>query len=119
MICCFWSWMYDNVSIVIHCTKSVILSHNNLHYKTQVLWAEEQSTKQRQKRDLIEIDPSDIPKERVKRVSTEVPYSVHLNDTSSEKLNKTRSKRRAIPGEADQIFNDELWNQQWYLVSSI
>lgn len=85
----------------------------------KVLWAEEQNTKQRQKRDFIEIDPSDIPKERVKRVSTKVPYSVKLNDTSSKNVNKTRSKRRAIPGEVDQIFNDELWNQQWYLVSTI
>lgn len=85
----------------------------------KVLWAEEQSTKPRQKRDFIEIDPADIPKERVKRVSsTEVPYSVLFNDTKN--VNKTRFKRRAIiPSEVDQTFNDELWNQQWYLVSTI
>lgn len=82
----------------------------------QVLWAEEQNTKQRQKRDLIEIDPADIPKERVKRVSTEIPYSI-FNDTSLKTVNKTRTKRRAISSEVDQTFNDELWNHQWYLVS--
>lgn len=65
-----------------------------------MLWAEEQHIKVRQKRDFTTIDPSDVPITRVKRYETE----------------KKVFKRPVIPPVMDKTFNDELWNQQWYLV---
>ncbi|CAH1107633.1 unnamed protein product [Psylliodes chrysocephalus] len=61
----------------------------------RIVWAEEQQAKSRQKRDFISIE--DIPKERVKRIDTNV----------------YEQKRKTIT--TDKIFNDELWSQQWYL----
>ncbi|XP_019768309.2 neuroendocrine convertase 1 [Dendroctonus ponderosae] len=87
----------------------------------RVLWADEQNWKERQKRDFITIDPSDIPKERVKRV--EVSQTNQLNFTypiekapkNNQTQRKNRRKRYALSTEVDQTFNDELWSHQWYL----
>ncbi|CAG9766656.1 unnamed protein product [Ceutorhynchus assimilis] len=73
----------------------------SLYKDLRIEWAEEQNWKQRQKRDLL--DPADIPKERVKRIEEPVTESY-------EKIRRKRSTN-----EIDQTFNDELWNQQWYL----
>ncbi|KAF7274026.1 hypothetical protein GWI33_013288, partial [Rhynchophorus ferrugineus] len=79
-----------------------------------VLWAEEQFGKSRQKRDFLPLDPSDVPKERVKRIE----LFDDLDQTRPSEKNKTRRKRFVLTADNDQIdhtFNDELWNQQWYL----
>jgi hypothetical protein len=65
----------------------------------QVVWAEQQFHKQREKRYFI--PPLDgggvpVPVSRLKRDDLQVP---------SERLVR--------------IFNDELWDQEWYLVSQL
>lgn len=82
-------------------------------FRPKVLWADEQHWKQRQKRDLIDIDPSDVPKVRVKRVNEQIAINKNTSNASAQKF---RRKRYAISNEVDQTFNDELWSQQWYLV---
>lgn len=99
-----------------------------------MLWADEQSWKERQKRDLITIDPSDIPKERVKRVQVSESLlsssngTIQLNFTdpiektpqnNQTQEKKNRRKRYALPTEVDETFNDELWSHQWYLVGAL
>nr|XP_023021717.1 neuroendocrine convertase 1-like [Leptinotarsa decemlineata] len=80
------------------------LRKRGLHSKkiandNRVLWAEEQLVKSRQKRDFnLPHDPSDIPKERVKRYQ-----------------DKRRVYKRPMLASSDKTFNDELWSQQWYL----
>ncbi|KAJ8939124.1 hypothetical protein NQ318_012364 [Aromia moschata] len=64
-----------------------------------VLWAEEQEYKTRQKRDFITLDPSDVPKIRVKRYEDQ----------------RRIYKRPMVAPVVDKTFNDELWSQQWYL----
>ncbi|KAL1490904.1 hypothetical protein ABEB36_011579 [Hypothenemus hampei] len=76
---------------------------NNLAGDHRVIWTEEQKWKPRQKRDFLEIGPdpaADIPKTRVKRIENAI---------------KNRTKRCITCGLTDETFNDELWNQQWYL----
>ncbi|CAH0553623.1 unnamed protein product [Brassicogethes aeneus] len=65
----------------------------------RVEWAEEQTSKERHKRDFIE--PEDVPHERTKRISN----------------NKRKIYKRPPPplGKNERIFNDELWTQEWYL----
>ncbi|XP_076260552.1 neuroendocrine convertase 1-like [Rhynchophorus ferrugineus] len=86
----------------------------NIDNDQRVLWAEEQFGKSRQKRDFLPLDPSDVPKERVKRIE----LFDDLDQTRPSEKNKTRRKRFVLTADNDQIdhtFNDELWNQQWYL----
>ncbi|XP_023311252.1 neuroendocrine convertase 1-like [Anoplophora glabripennis] len=83
----------------VHESQKRGLQPNKLIDDERVLWAEEQHTKVRQKRDFTTIDPSDIPKLRVKRYETI----------------KKVFKRPVIPPAVDKTFNDELWSQQWYL----
>jgi hypothetical protein len=71
---------------------------SSLHCQ-QVVWAEQQFAKQRVKRGFVPPpDVSDIPKptSRRKRADLEVP---------SQRI--------------ERLFNDELWDQEWYLVSSM
>nr|CAI5863688.1 unnamed protein product [Callosobruchus analis] len=70
---------------------------NSIIYDERLLWAEEQKGKVRQKRDFLPQDPADWPKERVKRLEED-----------------PRIFKRPI-SVLDNTFNDELWNQQWYL----
>ncbi|XP_066261732.1 neuroendocrine convertase 1-like isoform X1 [Euwallacea similis] len=100
----------------------------SLSEDVRVLWAEEQNWKQRQKRDFMPLDPADIPLSRVKRVDHEnesvkgtSAKSIRFKTTMAKSRKnqtlsqfKTRRKRYAS-SEIDQTFNDELWNQQWYL----
>ncbi|XP_030764512.1 neuroendocrine convertase 1-like [Sitophilus oryzae] len=84
----------------------------------RVLWAEEQHVKSRQKRDFQPLDPSDIPKERTKRVELENTLSRSNENRTKAGQIKTRKKRFIISVEnekTDHTFNDELWSQQWYL----
>lgn len=65
----------------------------------QVVWAEQQFFKQRVKRDFIPpLDGADVPVSvsRLRREDLQVP---------SERL--------------ERMFNDELWDQEWYLVSHL
>jgi len=65
----------------------------------QVVWAEQQFLKQRVKRDFIPpLDGADVPApvSRLRREDLPVP---------SERL--------------ERLFNDELWDQEWYLVSHL
>lgn len=85
----------------------------------QVLWAEEQKAKTREKRDFV-VDDSDIPKERVKRFEEN---STIINDIGEVLKNNSETirirKKRAVTINTDTIFNDELWGEQWYLVGKI
>jgi hypothetical protein len=65
----------------------------------QVVWAEQQFHKQREKRDFVPpLDGGGVPVSvsRLRRDDLQVP---------SERL--------------DRLFNDELWDQEWYLVSHL
>ncbi|KAI4458893.1 proprotein convertase subtilisin/kexin-related [Holotrichia oblita] len=67
-------------------------------YNFQVLWADPQEVKQRQKRDFREDLISELPLSRVKRMSDESKF---LKKPFRPRLNR--------------LFNDELWTQEWYL----
>ena len=63
----------------------------------QVVWAEQQFLKHRVKRDFIPpLDGADVPEpaSRFRRADLRVP-----------------------PQRIERMFNDELWDQEWYLVS--
>jgi hypothetical protein len=65
----------------------------------QVVWAEQQFVKHRVKRDFIQLlDGAGVPApvSRLKRADLEVP---------SQRI--------------ERLFNDELWDQEWYLVSHL
>jgi hypothetical protein len=83
-------YILDNISLT---------GANSSLRSQQVVWAEQQFTKQRVKRGVVPpLDASDIPKpaSRRKRADLEVP---------SQRI--------------ERIFNDELWDQEWYLVSYV
>ncbi|KAL3276937.1 hypothetical protein HHI36_012303 [Cryptolaemus montrouzieri] len=95
-------FIYDDLNYLPHTKRQNI---NRSLCDTKILWAEEQHVKYRQKRDFMEI--SDIPHERVKRI---FPYEELINSGNQEKL-----KRISVNQQEGVLFNDELWNQQWYL----
>jgi hypothetical protein len=77
---------------------SLIVGATSSLFSPQVVWAEQQFVKQRVKRDFI--PPPD---------DSEVPTPA------------SRSKRAdlEVPSQRIRLFNDELWDQEWYLVSNL
>ncbi|XP_045469329.1 neuroendocrine convertase 1-like [Harmonia axyridis] len=73
-------------------------SSSHISEDVDVLWYEEQNIKQRQKRDFVDI--SDTPHERVKRIQ----------DDGISTTNEFQGNPEDI-----RLFNDELWNHEWYL----
>lgn len=74
----------------------------------KIVWADQQKTVKRLKRDYISLADleSEKPLTREKRLQLNA-YEVASNAVNSEEENY---------GGAHRIFNDELWDQQWYLV---
>lgn len=82
--------------------KRGIDANNGLIGDDRVVWAEHQKIKQRYKRDFMPYLPQDLKTlSRVKRLRT------------ADKVMK-----RPQTSAYDKTFNDELWVQEWYLVSN-
>ncbi|XP_036141692.1 neuroendocrine convertase 1 isoform X3 [Monomorium pharaonis] len=78
-----------------------------LNANSKIIWADQQKTVKRLKRDYISLADleSEKPLMREKRLQLNL-YGDALNTISNENHNAVHKLR---------IFNDELWNQQWYL----
>lgn len=74
----------------------------------KIVWADQQKTVKRLKRDYISLAnlESEKPLTREKRLQLN-PYEVASNAVNNEEKNYYA---------VDRTFNDELWDQQWYLV---
>lgn len=74
----------------------------------KIIWAEQQKTVKRFKRDYISlVDPeSEKPLTREKRLQ------LNTYEAASNAANRQEENYNA----AHRIFNDELWDQEWYLV---
>lgn len=79
-----------------------------MFYREKIIWADQQKTMKRRKRDYISLVDleSEKPLIREKRLQLnmygDVSNAINKNhDTVHDKL---------------RIFNDELWDQEWYLV---
>lgn len=80
----------------------------------RVVWAEQQFAKRRQKRGYegaVESETEDLPLIRVKR---------QFDDDEELIRPQRRSQREDLeePPKLPFIFNDELWDHQWYMVNS-
>lgn len=107
----------------------------------QVVWAEQQFTKPRQKRDFNRVPPDDGPplhagaaSRAASRGRRQLRYAAaglaasaiyrgaqELNDTRllAGKLGCSLQQPGGVtPAQRARLFNDELWSKQWYLVSS-
>lgn len=76
----------------------------------KIVWADQQKTVKRLKRDYISLADleSEKPLTREKRLQLNA-YGAALNAVNSEEeIYDVASKTR--------MFNDELWDQEWYLV---
>jgi hypothetical protein len=94
-----WNNVVSQITDMIIFNFSLLITEGNTSslFSQQVVWAEQQFVKVRVKRDFIPpLDVSDVPTHatRRKRADLEVP-----------------SQR------TERLFNDELWDQEWYLVS--
>lgn len=74
----------------------------------KIIWADQQKTVKRLKRDYISLTDleSEKPLTREKRLQLNA-YEAASNAVNSEE---------EIYDAAHRIFNDELWDQEWYLV---
>ncbi|CAL1685854.1 unnamed protein product [Lasius platythorax] len=79
----------------------------DLNANSKIVWADQQKTVKRLKRDYISLADleSEKPLTREKRLQLNA-YEAASNAVNSEEENY---------GGAYRIFNDELWDQQWYL----
>ncbi|XP_015598957.1 neuroendocrine convertase 1 [Cephus cinctus] len=80
-------------------------------WSTKLLWAEQQKTFKRHKRDFLALnDPdSEKPLLREKRLPPETEMIMGPGKNSE------REKRSAEETESSSMFDDELWEQEWYL----
>jgi len=76
----------------------------------KIIWADQQKTMKRVKRDYISLADleSEKPLTREKRLQLN-PYEAVLNTIDSIEENYVSAHKT-------KMFNDELWNQEWYLV---
>lgn len=76
----------------------------------KIVWADQQKTVKRLKRDCISLADleSEKPLTREKRLQLDA-YGAALNAVNSEEENYGAVHRT-------RMFNDELWDQEWYLV---
>ncbi|EFN62718.1 Neuroendocrine convertase 1 [Camponotus floridanus] len=79
----------------------------DLNANSKIIWADQQKTVKRFKRDYISlVDPeSEKPLTREKRLQ------LNTYEAASKAVNRQEENYNA----AHRIFNDELWDQEWYL----
>lgn len=86
------------------------------------MWAEEQKAITRHKRDYVVLDDpeSEKPLIREKRLPFDSSQSECSGLCSREIDNKKQKLNGLTTDEREdlKIFNDELWDQEWYLVTS-
>lgn len=72
----------------------------------KIIWADQQKTVKRLKRDYVSLADleSEKPLTREKRLQLNALNAVTNEEENYDVVHRTR------------MFNDELWNQEWYLV---
>ncbi|CAG5101699.1 Similar to Pcsk1: Neuroendocrine convertase 1 (Rattus norvegicus) [Cotesia congregata] len=78
----------------------------DLSSHSEIIWADQQKTFTRSKRDFVDIPEEERPLVRNKRI-------FHVNDVMyrnyADRFYNSYGKNN------DRLFNDELWNKEWYL----
>lgn len=85
---------------------------NNSHFcRGKIIWADQQKTVKRYKRDYVSLADLEFekPLTREKRSFEHLnAYKFASNVVDSEEENYIEGRKR--------MFNDELWDRQWYMV---
>ncbi|KAH0548887.1 hypothetical protein KQX54_003949, partial [Cotesia glomerata] len=78
----------------------------DLNSHSEIIWADQQKTLTRSKRDFVDIPEEERPLVRNKRI-------FHVNDVMYR--NYADRFYNFDGKDNDKLFNDELWNKEWYL----
>ncbi|CAK9819682.1 Neuroendocrine convertase 1 [Anthophora quadrimaculata] len=85
-----------------------------LNSSTKIIWADQQRTIERHKRDYVPLSNLDSEKPLIREKRLELDL-YHLNSIKEDDNDWWKFWRNDVEDSVSTMFNDELWNQEWYL----
>lgn len=79
-----------------------------MFYREKIIWADQQKTMKRRKRDYISLADLESEKPLIREKRLQLNMYGDVSNAINKNHDAVHDKLR--------IFNDELWDQEWYLV---
>ncbi|XP_043472486.1 neuroendocrine convertase 1-like [Leptopilina heterotoma] len=89
-----------------------------LDLTSKIMWAEEQKVITRHKRDYIVLDDIESEKPLIREKRLPFAFNSDCHGQCPREIDKNKAKLNTLTideSENVKIFNDELWDQEWYL----